>query len=103
MIANEFFGAMTTPEQSHIGDRLRGIVLDLDGLLVDSELWSWQAHDAALQSYGHEPLSVDEVRRLIGLVRIDEWTELSKMRVLDVDRPESDFRHRVAFVEARVC
>ena len=46
---------------------LRGLILDLDGLLIDSERWNWQAHNAVLARIGVAPLTLAEMRTLTGL------------------------------------
>lgn len=66
--------------------RLRGVVLDLDGLLIDSERWSWEAHNSALVGLGLAPLAIGDVRRLIGLDAAGEWRVLREMRAVLVDR-----------------
>lgn len=62
--------------------RLQALILDLDGLLIDSELWSWQAHDAALRRYGAAPLALEEIRQLVGSDAADEWRALRRLRSL---------------------
>lgn len=76
---------------------LRGIVLDLDGLLIDSEMWSWQAHNQALALFDAAPLSLHDVRRLIGFDADDEWAILRTMRPLLDDRGRYTEMQRAAF------
>jgi beta-phosphoglucomutase len=64
---------------------LRGVILDLDGLLIDSETWSWHAHNAALTANGERPLALPEVRQLVGLSGNDEWQRLLTLRPLKVE------------------
>ena len=80
---------------------LRAVVVDLDGLLIDSESWSWQAHDRALASFGRSALSLDEARRLVGLDAEDEWATIQEMRPLDVSAAAYSAVHREAFRELR--
>jgi HAD superfamily hydrolase (TIGR01509 family) len=79
--------------------RIRGVILDLDGLLIDSEMWSWQAHNAALATYRLAPLTLDEVRRLVGLANDDEWSALRAMR----DLPRGRQNYQIAFREAFIA
>ncbi|MDB5058424.1 MAG: HAD-superfamily hydrolase, subfamily variant 3 [Chloroflexi bacterium] len=81
--------------------RIRGVILDLDGLLIDSEMWSWQAHNAALHAYGNAPLTLDEVRRLVGLANEDEWKTLRAMRELPPERQEYQVIARESFIAYR--
>jgi HAD superfamily hydrolase (TIGR01509 family) len=55
-------------------------VLDLDGLLIDSETWSWQAHNEALRRLNVAPLQLHEVRALVGLDADAEWRMLRALR-----------------------
>ena len=79
-----------------IPDGLRALILDLDGLLVDSEVWSWQAHNAVLGSLDLAPLSADEIGRMVGLTGIDEWTELCALRAV----PDMYGRYSAAHTKA---
>jgi HAD superfamily hydrolase (TIGR01509 family) len=56
--------------------RLKAIVFDMDGLMVDSEPLSQQAWDEYLRPYGHQ-LSEEIVQRIIGL-RADVSTPVIK-------------------------
>ena len=80
---------------------LRGLILDLDGLLIDSETWSWQAHNEALAAHGLPPLRLQEVRTLVGLDADDEWETLRAMRALPDIRQAYVLSHRDAFVTLR--
>ena len=82
--------------------RLQALILDLDGLLIDSETWNWQAHDATLRRYGAAPLSLEEVRRLVGLDAADERLALRRLRALP-DRALHDYAavQRDAFTALR--
>jgi putative hydrolase of the HAD superfamily len=80
---------------------LRGVIVDLDGLLIDSEMWSWQAHNAALREHGLRPISLDEVRRLVGLAGEEEWQVLRQMRDVPGSRLEFDILHREAYIALR--
>src|SRR5262245_57688077 len=80
---------------------LRGVILDMDGLLIDSELWSWQAHNEALAAYDLPPLSLEEVRRLVGLDGDDEWVTLREIRALPDVRSAYYRASRAAFVALR--
>ncbi|HWE62179.1 MAG TPA: HAD-IA family hydrolase [Chloroflexota bacterium] len=82
-------------------DAPQGIVLDLDGVLIDSEAWSWQAHNEVLAHYDAEPLSLPEVQRLIGLDAEDEWAMLITMRRLPVGWATYAAAQRTAFVAIR--
>ncbi|MGH2346067.1 MAG: HAD family hydrolase, partial [Chloroflexota bacterium] len=84
-----------------IRSNLRGVVVDLDGLLIDSETWSWQAHDLALARFGQPGLSLDEVRRLVGLDEADEWAAIRSMRPVTVPRATYLVEHRTAFIALR--
>jgi HAD superfamily hydrolase (TIGR01509 family) len=75
--------------------------VDLDGVLIDSETWSWQAHDLALARFGQPRLSLDEVRKLVGLDEEDEWATLRSMRTLTVTRATYLTEHREAFISLR--
>ncbi len=92
---------MTLPEHQATPDGIHGIVLDLDGLLIDSEMWSWQAHNLALRGFGLEPLTLDEVRRLVGLDNQDEWAMLRTLRPLPDSRVTYAVAHREAFIALR--
>lgn len=76
-------------------------MLDLDGLLIDSETWSWQAHDEALARFGVAPLALAEVQRLIGLDAADEWATLTAMRRLPIDQDIYRAALRASFVAIR--
>jgi HAD superfamily hydrolase (TIGR01509 family) len=76
-------------------------VLDLDGLLIDSETWSWQAHNEALERFHAAPLSLSEVQRLIGFDSEDEWAVLTRMRRLPADPEGYRTALRAAFVAIR--
>ncbi|HXT35075.1 MAG TPA: HAD-IA family hydrolase [Chloroflexota bacterium] len=80
---------------------MRAVVVDLDGLLIDSETWSWQAHDRALASFGLPALSLEEVRRLVGLDAEDEWATVQEMRPLDVSAAAYSVVYREAFIDLR--
>jgi HAD superfamily hydrolase (TIGR01509 family) len=77
------------------------VILDLDGLLIDSEVWSWQAHNQVLAAHGLPPLSLEEVRRLIGLDGEDEWATVRSMRPLPDDRHAYAHSHTDAFIALR--
>lgn len=74
------------------------MVVDLDGLLIDSETWSWQAHNEVLQGLHAEPLRLDEVRLLVGLDAGAEWELLGRMRALPVDHSTYAAAQRTAFI-----
>ncbi|MGH2411604.1 MAG: HAD family hydrolase [Chloroflexota bacterium] len=80
---------------------LRAVIVDLDGLLIDSETWSWQAHDRALASFGLPALHIEEARRLVGLDGEDEWATVQEMRPMDVTAAAYAAIHREAFSELR--
>ncbi len=80
---------------------LHGVIVDLDGLLIDSETWSWQAHDIALARFGLPGLKLDEVRRLVGLDEADEWAAVRAMRPITVTRAAYLVEHREAFIALR--
>jgi HAD superfamily hydrolase (TIGR01509 family) len=80
---------------------LRGLVVDLDGLLIDSETWSWQAHDIALARFGLPGLRIEELRTLVGLDADDEWAAVQSMRPLRVSRAAYFAEHREAFIALR--
>jgi HAD superfamily hydrolase (TIGR01509 family) len=80
---------------------LRGLVVDLDGLLIDSETWSWQAHDIALTKFGLTGLRLDEIRTLVGLDADDEWAAVVSMRPLSAPRAAYFAEHREAFIALR--
>ncbi|HEY8284970.1 MAG TPA: HAD-IA family hydrolase [Chloroflexota bacterium] len=80
---------------------LRAVVVDLDGLLIDSEAWSWQAHDRALASFGLPALHIEEARRLVGLDGEDEWTTVQAMRPMDVTAAAYSAIYREAFTDLR--
>ncbi len=77
---------------------LQALVLDLDGLLIDSETWSWKAHDEVLASYGLDPLSPHEIGRMVGLIGLDEWNELCSMRALPDVRIQYNTAHTGAYI-----
>jgi len=81
--------------------QVHGVVLDLDGLLIDSETWAWQAHNSVLSSLGREPLSLEETRRLVGLRHNDEWLALRQMRDLDVSQAQYYRANGDAYYAAR--
>ncbi len=80
---------------------IRGVIVDLDGLLIDSELWSWQAHNAALRQSSLPPLSLGEVRRLVGLAGEEEWVVLREMRDVPIPHQQYDVAHREAYIALR--
>ena len=80
---------------------LRALILDLDGLLIDSEVWSWRAHDAVLVSLGLEPLSADEIRRMVGLAGVEEWDQLRTLRAVPDMRSRYSAAHTEAYVRTR--
>lgn len=80
---------------------LRGVILDMDGLLIDSEMWSWQAHNEVLGSHGLPPLGLDEVRQLVGLDGDDEWATLRALRELPDARADYYRASRAAFIAIR--
>jgi HAD superfamily hydrolase (TIGR01509 family) len=82
---------------------LQGLILDLDGLLIDSETWSWQAHNEVLASLGAAPLHLDEVRLLVGLDSEDEWQALLALRPLQVDPHAYSAAQRAAFSRLRAA
>jgi len=94
---------MTTSGQTDFDPRptLRAVVLDLDGLLIDSETWSWQAHNRALASFGHPALLLEEVRRLVGLDAEDEWATVQDMRPMDITAPAYSAVYHEAFIALR--
>ena len=77
------------------------LILDLDGLLIDSERWSWEAHDRVLAGLGALPLSLEEVRSLVGLEGDAEWAVFRTLRPLPVDRVAYARAHAAAFVAIR--
>ena len=82
--------------------RLKALILDLDGLLIDSETWSWQAHDETLRRYGAAPLILEEIRMLVGLDAADEWRVLRELRSLPEEAlHEYAAAQRDAFVTLR--
>jgi len=81
--------------------RLQAVVVDLDGLLIDSEIWSWQAHDRALAYFDQPALAIEEARRLVGLDGEDEWATVRALRPLSVSADAYFSRHRDAFVALR--
>ena len=82
-------------------DTLRGLILDLDGLLIDSEMWSWQAHNEALARLGAAPLTLREIRLLVGLDADGEWAMVSGMRTLPLPRAAYTALHREAYLALR--
>jgi HAD superfamily hydrolase (TIGR01509 family) len=80
---------------------LQGLVLDLDGLLIDSEMWSWQAHNEALAQFSQPPLTLEEIRLIVGLDAADEWTALRSLRTLPGDDGSYSLAHREAFIALR--
>jgi putative hydrolase of the HAD superfamily len=80
---------------------LRGLVVDLDGLLIDSETWSWQAHDIALARFRLAGLSLEEIRTLVGLDADQEWDAVNSMRPLTMSRQAYFAEHREAFIALR--
>jgi len=87
-----------------VGDQpaaIQALILDLDGLLIDSERWSWEAHDRVLTSFGAPPLSLDEVRSLVGLEGATEWVAFSFLRSLPIARAAYGEAHAAAFIAIR--
>jgi HAD superfamily hydrolase (TIGR01509 family) len=80
---------------------LRGLVVDLDGLLIDSETWSWQAHDIALARFGLAGFRIEEIRALVGLDADQEWDAVRSMRSVSVTRVAYFREHREAFIALR--
>jgi HAD superfamily hydrolase (TIGR01509 family) len=80
---------------------LRGVICDLDGLLIDSEMWSWQAHNEVLRAQGLPRLSLEEVRRLVGLDGDDEWHTLCSLRPIAESRAAYYRAHGEAFIALR--
>jgi HAD superfamily hydrolase (TIGR01509 family) len=70
---------------------MRAVVCDLDGLLIDSEHWSWQAHNTVLQRLGLPPLALHEVQALVGLDSDAEWRALGRMRAVSI--AHAAYRH----------
>jgi len=82
----------------------RGVILDLDGLLIDSEQWAWEAHNAVLSGYTLPALALDEVQQLVGLQGDDEWRAFTAIRPLpDLAREEYGRRVRDAFIGLRAA
>jgi HAD superfamily hydrolase (TIGR01509 family) len=73
----------------------------MDGLLIDSEMWSWQAHNELLRAQGLPHLSLEEVRRLVGLDGDDEWYTLCSLRPITFAREAYYLSHREAFIALR--
>jgi len=84
-----------------VPEKLRALVLDLDGLIIDSETWSWQAHNTVLASYGFAPLAVDEIRTMVGLIGADEWNQLCGMRALPNARSQYGSAHTDQYLRLR--
>ena len=59
---------------------IRGLILDLDGLLIDSERWNWQAHNEVLAGIAAEPLTLAEMRSLTGLSDEAEVQQICRLR-----------------------
>lgn len=78
-----------------------GAVFDLDGLLIDSERWSWHAHNAVLESVGLAPFSMQEVRTLVGLDSIEEWPAIARMREVQLSREDYNQAQGAAFGRLR--
>ena len=72
------------------------MILDLDGLLIDSEIWSWQAHDAVLASLGLASLSAGEIAQMVGLIGQDEWNAIRALRPV----PDMSGQYREAHTAA---
>ncbi len=87
--------------KADIRPKLAGLVVDLDGLLIDSETWSWQAHDIALAKFGLPGMRIDEIRTLVGLDADDEWAAVLSMRPLTAPRAAYFAEHREAFIALR--
>jgi putative hydrolase of the HAD superfamily len=77
---------------------IKALVLDLDGLLIDSEVWSWQAHDDVLVSMGCEPLTTDEIGQMVGLSGLDEWDMLRTLRSLPDERARYSAAHTESYL-----
>ena len=60
----------------------RAVILDLDGVLVDSEPRYAIALNRVLEREGSEPLTEDESRSLIGTTVEDTWNATKEMRSL---------------------
>ena len=59
---------------------IRGLILDLDGLLIDSERWNWEAHNDVLACIGVEALALSEMRTLAGLSDEAEAAQIGRLR-----------------------
>lgn len=79
-------------------EQFRALILDLDGLLVDSEVWSWKAHDAVLNSLGLASLSAGEIARMVGLIGDDEWNALRALRAMPDMRGQYGDAHTAAYL-----
>ena len=87
-----------------VGDQpaaIRALILDLDGLLIDSERWSWEAQDRVLASLGAPPLGLEEVRSLVGLEGATEWAAFSRLRSLPIGRAAYGEAYTAAFIAIR--
>ena len=82
---------------------IEALILDLDGLLIDSERWSWEAHNQVLAGLGISPLALAEVRSLIGLEGETEWATFRRLRPLPIDRAAYAESHAAAFVAIRAA
>jgi HAD superfamily hydrolase (TIGR01509 family) len=82
-------------------EQLRALILDLDGLLIDSEIWSWQAHDAVLNSLGLASLSAEEIAGMVGLIGDDEWHAIRALRPVPDMRGQYGAAHTAAYLRIR--
>jgi putative hydrolase of the HAD superfamily len=80
---------------------LRGVVLDLDGLLIDSEWWVWLARNETLVAFDRPQLSLEEGRLLVGVDDAEEWRRLRIMRDLPDDRERYFTVFREAYYRVR--
>ncbi len=77
---------------------IRGVIFDLDGLMIDSEWISLRVWRKQLAEYGVD-LPTDQYNALIGIDVEGCATRLVELKHLTVDRQELIARHRAGLIE----
>lgn len=87
MPRNQMTSRSETPQQPVNTVRIRGIALDMDGLLFDTERLYWQVGDTVLQRRGHR-FSAELQQRMMGRVGTCAMQQMIDFHALDATPEE---------------